>query len=381
MKNILAVLVIGIAMVSCKKYPDTTVANNLVESNLTTAYVARLNQVFDSTCGALQLKGASASIIIPNKGVWKRAYGVSHSGTPINTDMLFSIGSNTKTFTAAVILKLQEQGKLNINDTIGKWFNHPFINKRIRIKQLLNHTSGMAFYDSSAAFQTAIQNDFSKIWTDAEFYQFLRPAHFAPGTDWEYSNTNYVLLGFIVNKVTGRPVKDIMREYIFNPAGLSKTFYFPFESAQGTIPHFWSSSVSGNFEDLNVNYNYSPNAYHSLGGGADGCILSTAYDNSKFWFALFNNQLMSNNAMQVMQQFLPIAADPNSSYGLGLIEKRNVNGRTILSHGGGVIGGTNDNAFDITSKAQISVHTNQDIVSPEAVVYKLHLVTKQFENN
>ncbi len=379
MKKIITIFFAVIALVSCKKYPDTIPANNLVESDLQSNFISRLNRVFDSSCAALQIQGASASIIIPNKGVWKRAYGFSHTATPINTDMLFSIGSNTKTFTAATILKLQEQGKLHINDTIGRWFIHPFINKKITIKQLLNHTSGVGFYDSSATFQSAISNNYQKIWTDAEFYQFLVPAHFAPGTDWEYSNTNYVLLGFIINKVTGKPVKDVMREYIFNPAGLTKTFYFPFESAQGTLPHFWSSAVSGNFEDITSVHNYSPNAYHSLGGGADGCILSTAYDNSRFWYALLNEKIISKNSLLVMQQFLPVPGVSNFSYGLGIIETKQFNGRTVLGHDGGVIGGVNTNCYDAKSRTHISIHTNQDQISPAAILEKLHAVTQQFE--
>lgn len=367
-------------MVGCKKKSDVIKIkeNNYSEATLPEPYVNRLNFVFDSACTAAGIKGASAAVMIPNTGLWKRAYGVSHPGTRINTDMLFSIGSNTKTFTAVTILKLQEKNLLNITDTIGKWFiNNPYINGKITVKQLLNHTSGIAYYDTSAAFRKAITNDFTKIWTDAEFYQFLRPAHFSPGSKFDYSNSNFVLLGFIINKVTGRPTKDVMKEYIFTPAGLSKTFYFPFEQATGTLPHFWSSFISGNFEDITAVHNYSPNAYHSLGGGADGCILSTATDNTKFWYALFNNKLISKNSLMMMEQFTPFAAD--TDYGLGLIRYRNINNRNIAGHGGGVIGGVNENLYDYTSKAQISLHTNQDIVALENVMKSLHKVTIEFE--
>jgi D-alanyl-D-alanine carboxypeptidase len=369
-----------LATAGCKKYADTIPVIEITKKDLPANYISRLNKVFDSSCAALELKGASVALIVPNKGVWKRAYGISHTGTLINTDMLFSIGSNTKTFTAAAILKLQEKGLLHINDTIGKWFkNIKYIDGKITIRQLLNHTSGMGYYDSSALFQNAIFSNFQKIWADAEFYPFLVPAHFKPGTKWDYSNTNFVLLGFIINKVTGRPVKDVMREFIFTPAGLTKTFYFPFEKAQGVLPHFWSSAVSGNFEDITVVHNYSPNAYHSLGGGADGCILSTAGDNTKFWFALFNGKIITKNSLELMQQFIPESATSNYGYGLGLERYTNINGRTLAGHTGGVIGGININGYDYTSKVHLSIHTNQDIIVPTLVLEKLHLVTTQFE--
>jgi D-alanyl-D-alanine carboxypeptidase len=367
-------------MISCKKKADviTISENSYSEASLPAAYTNRLDFVFDSACTAAGLKGASATVMIPNAGLWKRTYGISHPGTPINTDMLFSIGSNTKTFTATAILKLQEKNLLNINDTIGKWFvNTPYINGKITIKQLLNHTSGMAYYDTSVDYREAIKNDFSKIWSDAEVYQFLRPAHFTPGAKFDYSNTNFVLLGFIINKVTGKPTKDVIKEYIFTPAGLSKTFYFPFEQATGSIPHFWSNVISGNFEDITAVHNYSANAYHSLGGGADGCILSTAADNIKFWYALFNNKLISKSSLSMMEQFTLVAAD--TDYGLGLIRNRNFNNRNIAGHDGDVIGGKNGNLYDYTSKAQISLHTNQDIVLLESVIKSLHKVTIQFE--
>jgi D-alanyl-D-alanine carboxypeptidase len=362
---------------SCKKYPNTIPNNKIVESSLATDYINRLNVVFDSTCNANGIKGASASIAIANKGLWKRSYGVSHGNVAINTNMLLPIGSNTKTMTAVCILKLQEQGKLTLLDTIGKWFNHPNINKRITIKQLLNHTSGMAYYDSSTAFQNAIYANTNKVWTDAEFYQFLRPAHFAPGTSWDYSNTNYCLLGFIISKVTGKATKDVFNEFIFQPAGLANTFYFPFQPIVGVVPHLWSESVSGSFEDITTAYNYSLNAFHSLGGGADGCVLSTAFDNNKFWFALFNNKLININSMEQMQQFIPITN--TEAYGLGLIRRRGFSNREILFHDGSVIGGVNSNYYDAVNKAHITVLANQDNVDLSIVTGALHKVTVQFE--
>jgi D-alanyl-D-alanine carboxypeptidase len=376
-KLIIPVVIAACFFAACKKYPDTLPNNTIIDAPLATDYGNRLNKVFDSTCNAMRLQGASASITIANKGVWKRAYGFSHGNVPINVNMVMPIGSNTKTMTAAVILKLQEQGKLSILDTIGKWFNHPYINKKISIKQLLNHTSGMAFYDSSAAFQNAITGNFNKVWTDAEFYQFLRPAHFAPGTDWEYSNTNYCLLGFIISKVTGKATKDVFNELLFQPAGLNNTFYFPFQQAIGTIPHLWSESFSGSLEDITATYSYSLNAYHSLGGGADGCVLSTAFDNNKFWFALFNNKLISPNSLEQMQQFLPVTT--NVEYGLGIIKSKGFNSRTLLGHDGSVTGGNNSNYYDAVNKAYITVFANQDNADLSTVAAALHKVTVQFE--
>jgi D-alanyl-D-alanine carboxypeptidase len=378
MKRLLIALVIAAALLaSCKKYADTIPADKIVETTLTSTYAARLDKVFDSVCASLGVQGASGAVTVPNKGVWKRAYGFSHAAVPINTEMLLPIGSNTKTMTAAVILKLQEQNKLTLLDTIGKWFkNIPYINGKITIKQLLNHTSGMGFYDTSLKFQNAIFSNFNKVWTDAEFYQFLTPSQFPAGSSWEYSNTNYCLLGFIISKVTGKATKDVFNEYIFQPAALSKTFYFPFQPVTGTIPHLWSADFGVGLEDLMTTYNYSLNAYHSLGGGADGCVLSTAFDNNKFWFALFNNKLINSNSMEQMQQFITVA---QQGYGLGLIQQRGFNNRVLLGHDGAVIGATNSNYYDAVNKSHVTVLSNQNDTDITAIAEALHKVTVQFE--
>ena len=100
------------------------VGYNCLLAQIPQALNDNLNQTYDSLCNKLNLKGSSAAIIIPNMGTWKRNYGISHIGKSTDTEMLFTLGSNTKTYTATVILKLHQMGLLNLNDTIGKWFNN-----------------------------------------------------------------------------------------------------------------------------------------------------------------------------------------------------------------------------------------------------------------
>lgn len=160
-------------LTSCEEN-DGVQPNEEISSPLSAAYTERLNIVLDSVCNVLQIKGASAAILVPNVGIWKRAYGESHAGVPIRTDMTLTIGSNTKTYIATLILKLQEQDLLSINDTIGKWIkNKPYVNGQVTIKQLLNHTSGFGDFSFNPAFAEAIRADFNKVWNPEEMYSFL----------------------------------------------------------------------------------------------------------------------------------------------------------------------------------------------------------------
>jgi len=374
--SLIIIPVLGIS--SCSKKNDTLIPNKIVEKSLSIGYKNRLDTVMDSICNSLGIKGVSASVIVPNVGIWKKSHGISHSGTAINSDMIFPIGSNTKTFTAAVILKLQEQGKLNIHDTIGKWIQMPNVSGKITIYQLMNHTSGLYNYTEHPSFGVALISDFNRIYPEenSTISEFLLPANANPGTKYEYCNTNYYILGSIIRKVIGKPIKDVMREIIFAPSYLGNTFYYPFEEIIGIVPHFWSNQVSGNLEDLNEIYNYSPKSFNSLASTA-GCIYSTAYDNSKFWFNLMNEKIINRNSLKIMQQFLTV--DNNESYGLGIKQLQNYNGTIIIFHDGTVVGGTNSNAYDKKSGVIISVHTNQDVLDPTFIVKALHKVTTQYQ--
>jgi hypothetical protein len=113
--------------------------------------------------------------------------------------MLFTLGSNTKTYTSSVVLKLHELKLLNLSDTIGKWFaNNPNINGKITITQLLNHTSGVASYTENAAFWELVNADLTKKWTPEEIVPYIPAPSFALGTRWEYSNSNFLLAGLII---------------------------------------------------------------------------------------------------------------------------------------------------------------------------------------
>src|SRR5690606_37432589 len=138
--------------------------------------------------------GASAAVLIPGAGVWKGTHGFSAAGQPLTPGMLLGIGSNTKTFVAAALLKMQEQNMIDLDDTIGTWIQgHPNIDGHITIRQLLNHSSGLYSYTKNAALTASIASDYTVLWQPGQILPYIGTPDFPAGTVWAYSNTNYLL--------------------------------------------------------------------------------------------------------------------------------------------------------------------------------------------
>lgn len=351
-------------------------------AQLNYVYEQRLNQVFDSVCSKFKIKGVSAAIIVPGEGKWERTWGISHGSVAINSDMYLGIGSNTKTFFAALMLKLQEQGKLDLDDTIGTWIkNQPNIPGNITIRQMLNHTSGLYSYTSNNDMNNYILADFNRVWPPDSILNLVKAPTAAPGGAFDYCNTNYALAGMIISQVTGKPLEQALRDEILTPAGLNETYFYPYETPNGTIPHAWSSNLTTGpqQEDLIVAHNYSHNAMFSLAYSA-GAIMSTARDNALFWDKLMHEQIINSSSLAEMQTLISMGA--NQGYGLGIFSFQNYNGKDVVSHGGTNIGFINDNIHDKSNGVSITMLTNQDSISNGILlnycISALHQVTNRY---
>lgn len=354
-------------------------ASTFTYAQLPANFTSRLNTVLDSVCAKHRIKGASAAVLVPGIGTWKKAYGISYEGQPLRTDMVMGIGSNTKTFTASCMLKLQEAGQLDLDDSIGKWImNKPNISGQITIRQLLNHTSGVFDYAKSAMFLDSLNADVNRMWLKEEILAFVKAPYFAPGSGWAYSNTNYIIAGIIIEKVTGKPVHQVIREMITDPQHLTETFFFPQETPSLELAHQWAMGITGtSLYDLSTVPGYSNNSLFTLAASA-GAIMQTVEDNVKFWRLLTTAQFFSRASWNEMRQFVNVSS--STGYGLGIFLLP-MNGRRIYSHGGTNFGYINENAVDTLTGISISVMTNQDSIENDelltSVVAALHKVTIQ----
>ncbi|MGR3779227.1 serine hydrolase domain-containing protein [Bacillus paramycoides] len=270
---------------------------------------------------------------------WGYAAGVANLSTkkPMETDFRFRIGSVTKTFTATVVLQLAGENRLNLDDSIEKWLpgviqGNGYDGKQITIRQILNHTSGIADYLNSK--DVDLMNT-KKTYTAEEIVKIglsLPPA-FAPGKGWSYSNTGYVLLGILIEKVTGNSYAEEIENRIIEPLELSNTF-LPGNSSviPGTKHARGYVQPDGASELKDVTY-YNPSIASSAGE-----MISTADDLNKFFSSLLGGKLLKEQQLKQMLTTVPTGYAEISGYGLGIYETKLPNGVSIWGHTGGIPG-------------------------------------------
>ncbi|HZG01126.1 MAG TPA: serine hydrolase [Chitinophagales bacterium] len=346
-----------------------------------TVYTDRLNTVLDSICNKYNLVGASAAVSVPGYGVWEGVHGISHVGTPISPDMIFGLGSNTKTYVAALMLKLQEQGMLDLDDTLGTWIQTPNVSGQITVRQLLNNSSGLYSYTNNPDWGYDVGSNLSAIWEPEDLLPYILTPTFAPGTGWEYSNTNFLIAGLIAKEITGQNLITMLKNQYLTAQGLTNTHMIIEEPTTAMVPHVWSDALNASgywLEDMVAEYGYSHNAIMSTAWAA-GALMSTAKDNALFWDKLIHGNIVNNDSWNEMTEFITLSG--TLGYGLGIMRVNNFNGHQVFSHGGTNIGFINENIADPASGVTISVLTNQDSISNSIlltkVVHALHKVTLQ----
>lgn len=247
--------------------------------------------------------------------------GYSFDKNPISTKNRFCIGSCTKMFTAVAILKLQEKGLLNINDSLFYYLpKHPFIDSTITIQQLLNHTSGIADFLNGGLMNESILHPYGD-YSDKVLLDNIVGVSFEKGTRWEYCNTNYLLLTKIIEKVTDKSWEMNIQELIINPLQLKNTFPY-FSNSIDNLAH---PIVDGK------DYHSNPKiGIHTISIGS-GVIVSDIFDLNTFIRALLiDKTLLSKNSLELMTSFYTYKT---TKWGLGL-EEANYEDRILLGHTG-----------------------------------------------
>ena len=317
---------------------------------------AKLQNTFDSINNlSINAKGFSASVYYPGQGIWRGVWGISDSLHPITNDMEFSVGSNTKLFTASIIMKLVEDSILKLTDHLGKWVPTVYnnIDSSISITQMLNHTSGLA--DNSLAFFDSAQKHPNHPFTVNEIFAFQAPKLYNPGGGFNYSNTNYMLLGMVAESATGINISKLIRDSILTPINLDSIFYSFKEPIIGAIAHPWVSGVDDTTSRVGLN----------SASGAAGAIYSTSSDMVKWYNFLFSGQIVNNNSLSQMTTFTGVG-----NYGYALM-KRVVLGRTAWGHGGKTLGYLSEMFYDPSLKASVCGINNSDQSSAAAPTFLL----------
>ena len=236
--------------------------------------------------------------------------------TPIAVGDRVRVGSLTKTFVATVVLQLAAEHLLSISDTVSRWL--PGLvpgGAGITIRELLQHTSGIYSYTNDPGFLQALFSDPTRVWRPAELVRIAvaHPPVFPPGTSLAYSNTDYVLLGMIIQAATGHPVGQQLQARIFTPLGLRDT-YLPYANPHLRTPyaHGYLLGQPGATGPADATV-FSPSW-----AGAAGGIVSTAADLARFYTALLSGKLLPAAQLQQMMTTIPIPMGQGVGYGLGV---------------------------------------------------------------
>ena len=301
---------------------------------------SELQLILNTEIERLDVPGVSVAIHMADQGIWLGTSGVSEPFTPdsIRPDMLFSIASITKTFMAALILQLNEEGALSIDDSLYRWLPaYPHIDSTISIRQLLNHTSGIFSFHENPAFWDTIFAAPDHFWTAEDMIlTFVERPYFQPGEAWHYSNTNYLLLGIIIREATDSEVSHELRTRFLEPLNLTNTYLDIEEEIQGDIAHDWYD-IDRDGEPEDISGIPRTSRYSAIWTG--GAMVSTAEDVSNWIRVLYGGDVLSGESREEMLDFMniPYGWYPITGYGLGT-ERFELFERELWGHAGDIPG-------------------------------------------
>jgi D-alanyl-D-alanine carboxypeptidase len=324
------------------------------------ACVSKLKPLLLDKMQQLRIPGAIVYVNDPGQCSWTTTMGVGNlaTGQPLQFKDHVRIGSITKTLTATAILQLVDQGKLGLDDPVSKYFPQVPDGSHITIRELLNMTSGLFNYtDDEQVLQAAFMGfDPYKVWNPSEVLDiaFKHPPYFAPGKGWTYSNTNTILLGLLIEKITGMPVAKVFQQRIFNPLGMSHTLLPPLSSAAIPDPHpqgySYGPGITGKGPTINVT-DWNPSWAWTAGSA-----ISTLHDLQIWARALATGRLLSAAVHKEQLQFVILGK--GFGYGLGV-----ANFGGFLGHNGTLPGFQSWMGYQPQIGATIIVLTNLYLAS------------------
>ena len=238
---------------TCVSDPTTVITTKPTDQSTTSALPATLTATLDAAVRSSFAEAAAPGAIVgvrTPQGTWTAAYGVADpaTGAPMTVDMHTRIGSITKTVTVTVIMQLAEEGELSLDDPINKYIAGIPNGDRITLRQLADMTSGVASYTKSAAFSDVYFAKPETIFTPLELVVagVADSPIFEPGTSFDYSNTNLVLLGLVIEQVTGKPVQQVFADKIYSPLGLTNTSW-PGDQTEMPEPYAQGFTLQGDY--------------------------------------------------------------------------------------------------------------------------------------
>ncbi len=333
------------------------------------ARAALLQKALNKVRAATFVPGVSVAIVWDNGASWAGASGLADvaARTPVTASTGFALASISKTFTAAVILQLVGEGRLGLDQWVAPLLPAFGLDPRITVRMLLDHTSGLPDFILTKAADKAL-GDSNAVWDAAKSWSFVPKSHRVPGTSFDYSNTNYVLLGELIRSVTGNAPSVEIRARLLKPLGLAHAWFQQDEKPLAPLP---ASYVLRWYGGPPVAKLIAPASdvvpFRSVvtATGAAGSMAATALDTARWMNALGSGRVLPPEMVAAMQadEANTAALGANLTYGLGISTVK-VAGHIAIGHSGRYLGARNVVRYLPDLHLSIAVLTNQSEIDP-----------------
>jgi D-alanyl-D-alanine carboxypeptidase len=329
---------------------------------------ARLQERLDSLHRTGRFAGAQIGVALPDGSVIAVATGFADTAKKetMTTRHLLLQGSVGKTYASAVALQLMHEGKIGLDDPISKylasepWFSRLPNAQSITVRQLMNHTSGLVRYEFNELFTSDLTASPDRVWKPSELvaYIFDTAAPFAAGQGWDYSDTNYIVLGMIMEKVTGRTYYDLAREGVLRPAKLAETVPSDGRVIAGLANGYaGANNPFGGSDAMLVGGRMIINPQFEWTGGG---MASTAADLARWGKRLYEGNAFDASMLPKLLDGVPARLGQNTRYGLGVIIRETPLG-TLYGHSGFFPGYQAEMLYLPAQKAAVAFQVNSSV--------------------
>ena len=337
------------------------------------ALQARLDQLRER----YGVPGISVTILFPDGSTWLGVSGLADvkAGTPVTPSTSFAIASVSKTFTGALVIGLAQRGRIDLDAPVRLYLPKLKISGAITVRQLLDHTSGLRDYFFHPAIDHLLLSDPERRWTAADAMRYVGKAYFKPGMGWHYSNTNYLILGLLAERVGGATLAEQIRTSFLEPLGLRHTWYQPQEVPSSDGAHgyrFAPTSKEGTPIDLSDGSPFMPFTSVVTAAGGAGGIASNSSDLARWARSLYAGGVLSSASIEAMVADITNTAPykPYVPYGLG-VQRLEIDGAPSLGHSGRLLGFRSAVRWLPQDDLAIAVLTNQSRTDPGVFVRAL----------
>jgi D-alanyl-D-alanine carboxypeptidase len=340
---------------------------------------ARLQATLDRVRTRLGIPGVSTTILFPDGTSWTGVSGLADvtGRVPVKPSTAFAFASMSKTFTSALIVQLVAEGRLRLNDlavTLLPRMAKP-IDRRITLAMLLDHTSGLNDYFLNPKIDRPLQADPTRAWTTDQALAYVRKPYFPPGKGWHYSNTNYLLLGLIAERVTGQPLAVAIRQRLLDPSGLAATWYQAAERPRTDLAHGYrlpGTKPTVKPIDLDDGSGIAPFRSVVTAAAGAGSLAGTSDDLARWARHLYSGELLGPEGTAVLLGGFSATAGyrPSIPYGYG-VQAIVINGHPSFGHSGRLLGFRGAVRHFPVDGLTIAVLTNQSRADPGVIVRSL----------